>query len=82
VKTEETPPSLAHKHYNAASAFKPENLLREARRQKKPPGSPRSRNLHSRSRWGHRSISMQRWILPPIRVGENVMSSCCAISHG
>jgi uridine phosphorylase len=34
VKTEETPPILAHKHYSAASAFKPENLLREARRQK------------------------------------------------
>jgi uridine phosphorylase len=36
VKTE-TPPILAHKHYNAASAFKPENLLREARRQKSLP---------------------------------------------
>ena len=34
MKTEETPPILAHKHYNAASVFKPENLLREARRQK------------------------------------------------
>src|SRR5216684_7730394 len=28
------PPILSHKHYGAASAFKPENLLREARRQK------------------------------------------------
>ena len=40
MKTEETPPSLAHKHYNAASAFKPENLLREARRQKNLPEAP------------------------------------------
>jgi len=40
VKTEETPPILAHKHYNAASAFKPENLLREARRQKNLPEAP------------------------------------------
>jgi len=40
VKTEETPPILAHKHYNAASAFKPENLLREARRQKNLPDAP------------------------------------------
>ncbi|QWG15659.1 nucleoside phosphorylase [Bradyrhizobium sediminis] len=30
----ETPPILANKHYGTASAFKPENLLREARRQK------------------------------------------------
>jgi uridine phosphorylase len=30
-------PILSHKHYNAASAFKPENLLREARRQKSLP---------------------------------------------
>ena len=28
------PPILSHKHYGAASAFTPENLLREARRQK------------------------------------------------
>lgn len=28
------PPILSHKHYDAASAFTPENLLREARRQK------------------------------------------------
>jgi hypothetical protein len=28
------PPILSHKHYAAASAFTPENLLREARRQK------------------------------------------------
>ncbi len=40
MKTEETPPILAHKHYNAASAFKPENLLREARRQKNLPEAP------------------------------------------
>ena len=40
VKTEETPPILAHKHYNAASAFKPENLFREARRQKNLPTPP------------------------------------------
>jgi uridine phosphorylase len=32
------PPILAHKHYSAASAFTPENLLREARRQKGGPG--------------------------------------------
>ena len=29
-----TPPILSHKHYNASSAFTPESLLREARRQK------------------------------------------------
>jgi len=40
VKTEEMPPILAHKHYGAASAFKPENLLREARRQKNLPEAP------------------------------------------
>jgi len=34
VKTEETPPILANKHYGTESAFRPENLLREARRQK------------------------------------------------
>jgi hypothetical protein len=28
------PPILSHQYYDAASAFKPENLLREARRQK------------------------------------------------
>ncbi len=28
------PPILSHKHYGASSAFTPENLLREARRQK------------------------------------------------
>jgi len=37
VSKEEAPPILSHKHYGAASAFKPENLLREARRQKKLP---------------------------------------------
>jgi len=40
VKMEETPPILAHKHYNAESAFKPENLLREARRQKNLADAP------------------------------------------
>jgi uridine phosphorylase len=40
VKTEEMPPILSHKHYGAASAFKPENLLREARRQKSLPDAP------------------------------------------
>ena len=40
MKTEETPPILAHKDYSAASAFKPENLLREARRQKSLPEAP------------------------------------------
>src|SRR5882762_274940 len=40
VKAAETPPILAHKHYDAASAFKPENLLREARRQKGLPEAP------------------------------------------
>jgi uridine phosphorylase len=30
----DSPPILSHKHYRAASAFAPENLLREARRQK------------------------------------------------
>ena len=28
------PPLLTHKHYDASSVFTPENLLREARRQK------------------------------------------------
>lgn len=37
MRTEEAPPILSHKHYSAASAFKPENLLREARRQKNLP---------------------------------------------
>jgi uridine phosphorylase len=31
---DQPPPILSHKHYGAASAFRPENLLREARRQK------------------------------------------------
>ena len=31
------PPILSHKHYDAPSAFRPENLLREARRQKRLP---------------------------------------------
>jgi uridine phosphorylase len=34
VKKAATPPILSHKHYDAPSAFAPENLLREARRQK------------------------------------------------
>jgi uridine phosphorylase len=34
VSKEEAPPILSHKHYDAPSAFRPENLLREARRQK------------------------------------------------
>jgi uridine phosphorylase len=33
-KQEPTPPILANKHHESASAFTPENLLREARRQK------------------------------------------------
>jgi uridine phosphorylase len=33
----ESPPILAQKHYSAPSAFTPENLLREARRQKRVP---------------------------------------------
>jgi len=38
VREQETPPPiLSHKHYGAASTFKPENLLREARRQKSLP---------------------------------------------
>jgi uridine phosphorylase len=34
------PPILAHKHYQASSAFTPENLLREARRQKGVSAAP------------------------------------------
>jgi uridine phosphorylase len=34
VRETKTPPILSHKHYHASSAFTPENLLREARRQK------------------------------------------------
>jgi uridine phosphorylase len=34
------PPILAQKHYTQPSAFRPENLLREARRQKQITGSP------------------------------------------
>jgi len=34
------PPILSHKHYDVASTFKPENLLREARRQKGLPEAP------------------------------------------
>ena len=39
VEESNAPPILSHKHYGAASAFKPENLLREARRQKGLPGT-------------------------------------------
>lgn len=39
VKHGEVPPILAQKHYMEPSAFTPENLLREARRQKQVPGS-------------------------------------------
>lgn len=35
MPTESLPPILANKHHDAPSAFTPENLLREARRQKK-----------------------------------------------
>ena len=34
------PPILSHKHYDASSAFTPENLLREARRQKRLSTAP------------------------------------------
>lgn len=34
------PPILVHKHFGAASAFTPESLLREARRQKGMPAAP------------------------------------------
>ncbi len=34
VERTEMPPILSHKHYDVPSAFRPENLLREARRQK------------------------------------------------
>ncbi|MGE0037882.1 MAG: nucleoside phosphorylase [Xanthobacteraceae bacterium] len=34
-----TPPILSHKHYDAMSAFTPESLLREARRQKRLPAA-------------------------------------------
>ena len=40
VRTQETPPILSHKHYDAPSAFRPESLLREARRQKDLPSTP------------------------------------------
>jgi hypothetical protein len=35
----EVPPILAQKHYNAPSAFAPESLLREARRQRRITGT-------------------------------------------
>lgn len=34
VEKSNVPPILSHKDYGAASAFKPESLMREARRQK------------------------------------------------
>ena len=34
-----TPPIVSHKHFRAPSAFTPENLLREARRQKGLPAA-------------------------------------------
>ena len=34
------PPILRNKHYDLASAFTPESLLREARRQKDVPNTP------------------------------------------
>lgn len=34
-----TPPILRHKHYEASSAFTPESLLRQARRQKQLPNT-------------------------------------------
>jgi uridine phosphorylase len=39
VRETATPPILLHKHYEAPSAFTPENLLREARRQKTLPAA-------------------------------------------
>ncbi|HEY2528799.1 MAG TPA: nucleoside phosphorylase [Xanthobacteraceae bacterium] len=39
MSKEKTPPILSHKHYDAPSAFLPENLLREARRQKGLPAA-------------------------------------------
>ena len=38
--SEDVPPILANKHYDEASAFTPESLLREARRQKAMPNEP------------------------------------------
>jgi uridine phosphorylase len=40
MRDDEKPPILRDKHYAAASAFMPENLLREARRQKSVPLAP------------------------------------------
>ena len=40
VRKEKMPPILSHKDYDASSAFKPESLLREARRQKNLPEYP------------------------------------------
>jgi len=39
VNNDDTPPILAQKHYSVPSAFTPENLLREARRQKRVPAA-------------------------------------------
>lgn len=40
MQVPKVPPILAHKHYAAVTAFTPENLLREARRQKGLPQTP------------------------------------------
>ena len=40
MKKETAPPIMSHKHFDVPSAFKPENLLREARRQKNLPNAP------------------------------------------
>jgi hypothetical protein len=37
VSEAKTPPIFRHKNYEAASAFTPENLLRQGRRQKRLP---------------------------------------------
>ena len=40
MSEDDTPPILAGKHYAEPSAFTPENLLREARRQKQAAAQP------------------------------------------
>jgi hypothetical protein len=40
VSETKMPPILSHKHYDALSAFTPESLLREARRQKRLSTAP------------------------------------------
>ena len=39
------PPILDNKHHDEPAVFKPENLLREARRQRLPAESSRAQNL-------------------------------------